>query len=320
MKIKPYSKAIKPEDLLNVRNQMRKHFNPEGIKDSQTFESYIKPWDRTDPKRDFLVVEDDKGNIVGWGGLFKSSKFWSGIGIFISPALISSNLPIELFDNIKILAESQKLTDLRFDVYGAFKTLRDALDERGIQSRSGSYTLIQEKSDITPPVTIPEGISLKNSSKAEHLTVYAETVNDAFREYASWQNISKEDLEDLELDLYESGYKESIHYYAYDDQKQVGVIHSAIHKPDQNDKKGLIVRLGVIPSHRHQGIGNALLGKAIHWLWKKGCSKIELDVIAENESALKLYKKWGFKEIKDKTVFSYTINPSKKSNKKNTLL
>ncbi|MFX0208797.1 MAG: GNAT family N-acetyltransferase, partial [Candidatus Hodarchaeota archaeon] len=256
-------------------------------------------------------AEDDKGDIVGWAGLFKSSKFWSGIALLVSPEFISSNLPVKLLDSMVNLAETQKLTNLRLYVYGTFATLRNALDHRGIQSRSGDFTLILDKPVTISSVTIPIGISLRSSRNAENLAMYAETVNAAFREYASWQDTSDADLRELEQDLFESGYKESIHFYAYDEQKQIGLIHAAIHKPDHEGKRGLVVRLGVIPSHRRRGIGNTLLGKAIYWLFENGCSEIELSVIAENEQALLLYKNWGFKEIKEKTIYIYTVRPTK---------
>lgn len=88
MQIKPFSDEIDPIILMNIRNRMRKYFNPEGIQDSETFEAYIKPWDKTEPKKDFLVAEDNNGDIVGWAGLFKSSKFWNGIAILVSPEFI----------------------------------------------------------------------------------------------------------------------------------------------------------------------------------------------------------------------------------------
>ncbi|MFX0124003.1 MAG: GNAT family N-acetyltransferase [Candidatus Hodarchaeota archaeon] len=309
MNIQPFSDNIDRNILINIRNRMRKYFNPEGIQDSETFESYIKPWDKTEPKKDFLVAKDDNGEIVGWAGLFKSSKFWSGIAILVSPEFITSNLPIELFTAMEGLAKAQNLVNLRLYVYGTFSVLREALDARGIKIKSGDFTLILSRPNKIPTVVIPDKISLRSSVKAERRPEYAETVNRAFREYASWQDTTEIELVELEKNLIESGYTSAIHFYALDQEKLVGIIHAAIQKSNQKRKKGLIVRLGVIPEYRRKQIGNTLLGSAILWLWRNNCSEIELSVIGENEKALTLYRNWGFKEVKEKTIYIYITRP-----------
>ena len=53
--------------------------------------------------------------------------------------------------------------------------------------------------------------------------------------------------------------------------------------------------LGVADTHAGQGIGNALLAALVdvadNW---RGLKRLELDVFADNESAIRLYKKHGF--------------------------
>jgi ribosomal protein S18 acetylase RimI-like enzyme len=52
--------------------------------------------------------------------------------------------------------------------------------------------------------------------------------------------------------------------------------------------------MGVLPEFRGQGIGRRLLESCIAKAWSKGITRIELEVRADNGSAIKLYERSGF--------------------------
>jgi RimJ/RimL family protein N-acetyltransferase len=52
--------------------------------------------------------------------------------------------------------------------------------------------------------------------------------------------------------------------------------------------------LMVAASHRRQGIGRALLERAIEWAREVGVRKLELHVFPHNEAAIALYESFGF--------------------------
>ena len=54
--------------------------------------------------------------------------------------------------------------------------------------------------------------------------------------------------------------------------------------------------MGVISSHRGQGLGRRLLAVAIEDAFAKGIERIELEVFASNQAAIGLYKTHGFEE------------------------
>ena len=173
MKIKPYREDIDPTILMKIRTKMRNFFSADVIQDTQSFEEYMKPWDDSDPRNDLLIAEDDNGNIVGWSGLFKSTKFYSCIAILVLPEYVSSDLPIKLLDSTEKLAKAQDLNNLRLYVYGTFTVLRNGLTAQGIQFESADFTLMLKKPESTPSITIPNGISFTNSKKAERLVLIA---------------------------------------------------------------------------------------------------------------------------------------------------
>jgi ribosomal protein S18 acetylase RimI-like enzyme len=55
-----------------------------------------------------------------------------------------------------------------------------------------------------------------------------------------------------------------------------------------------VLGMGVLASHRGEGIGKALLFSTIEAAKSIGISRIELEVFASNERAIKLYKDHGF--------------------------
>jgi GNAT superfamily N-acetyltransferase len=70
---------------------------------------------------------------------------------------------------------------------------------------------------------------------------------------------------------------------------------------------GAIQNLGVVPLHRERGLGSALLLQALHGFYRAGLSRAFLEVTAQNESAVRLYQRLGFRLRK--TVYK-AVNPS----------
>jgi len=58
---------------------------------------------------------------------------------------------------------------------------------------------------------------------------------------------------------------------------------------------GAIQNVGVTPDHRGKGIGSALVLQALHGFRRAGLGKAVLEVTAQNESAIQLYRKLGFR-------------------------
>lgn len=58
---------------------------------------------------------------------------------------------------------------------------------------------------------------------------------------------------------------------------------------------GVIQNLGVARGQRGQGLGSALLLKALHGFQSAGLAKAILEVTARNESAIRLYRRLGFR-------------------------
>lgn len=64
---------------------------------------------------------------------------------------------------------------------------------------------------------------------------------------------------------------------------------------------GAIQNLGVVPEHRGRGLGMALLLKALEGFYTVGLRKAFLEVTAQNDTAIQLYRRLGFS--KARTVY-----------------
>jgi ribosomal protein S18 acetylase RimI-like enzyme len=62
----------------------------------------------------------------------------------------------------------------------------------------------------------------------------------------------------------------------------------------EGDRMTHIFLLYVMPPHRRQGIGSALVRHAEQWTKQRGDRKISLQVFVQNQPALNLYEKLGY--------------------------
>ncbi len=64
---------------------------------------------------------------------------------------------------------------------------------------------------------------------------------------------------------------------------------------------GAVQNLGIVPDYRDQGLGSSLLLRALQGFCESGVERVYLEVTAENEGAIRLYERLGFRAVK--TVF-----------------
>jgi ribosomal protein S18 acetylase RimI-like enzyme len=61
---------------------------------------------------------------------------------------------------------------------------------------------------------------------------------------------------------------------------------------------GAIQNVGVIPSRRGLGLGRALIRQALEGFYQSGLRRAYLEVTAENDTAIRLYREVGFRRAK----------------------
>ena len=61
---------------------------------------------------------------------------------------------------------------------------------------------------------------------------------------------------------------------------------------------GAIQNLGIVPEHRGSGLGTSLLFKGLEGFRRAGLTRVYLEVTAQNEGAIRLYRRLGFVTVK----------------------
>jgi GNAT superfamily N-acetyltransferase len=61
---------------------------------------------------------------------------------------------------------------------------------------------------------------------------------------------------------------------------------------------GAIQNVGVVPALRGRGLGEALLLQAMHGFRRAGFGRVMLEVTAQNDGAIRLYRRLGFRRTK----------------------
>jgi ribosomal protein S18 acetylase RimI-like enzyme len=64
---------------------------------------------------------------------------------------------------------------------------------------------------------------------------------------------------------------------------------------------GSLQNLGITPPHRNRRVGTSLLFRALEGFVQAGLTRVHLEVTAENQGAIRLYRRVGFRTVK--TVF-----------------
>jgi ribosomal protein S18 acetylase RimI-like enzyme len=99
----------------------------------------------------------------------------------------------------------------------------------------------------------------------------------------------------------------SVFFEAWDGSKLVGMVNAYLN--DMNSQTGFITNVSILKTYTRMGIASTLLEKCFEYALKCGYKRIKLEVAQENNPAIELYSKMGFKIIAEsKHNFLMEIN------------
>ncbi len=310
MQIKPYDKTVKMGRINKIYKQMADYLIPNIPRSKDPVQRMLASvGDKTVLSRDFFVMENNKGKIVGFIGLVKSSKkkIWQIISAIL-PEYIKTGLLGNLLDAILDLGQKQNAPELRFFSNKQFTFLNNKFEEMGFKPVQYSFTMRLNDFGMIPKVEVPLGFIFqkKQELNPSDLIRYTDTINEAFRGSFDYSILTVEEFKQYLDRKIENNDDE--HYFVLKGDKVIGIC-SSDRNLKENKGAGYISAFCILPSYQHQGIGSALLTFAIQSLHEKGCELIHLDVLADNDQALVLYRKFGFNELDSSTHIIYSINP-----------
>ena len=131
------------------------------------------------------------------------------------------------------------------------------------------------------------------SISTSHVRGFHACLDTVAREKKYLAQIEALPLERIESFVQDSVANDSVQFVALDGERVVGWADIFPGWASAVSHCGTL-GMGVLPEYRGQGIGCQLLGASITKAWKNGITRIELEVRADNEHAIKLYEKFGF--------------------------
>jgi ribosomal protein S18 acetylase RimI-like enzyme len=143
-----------------------------------------------------------------------------------------------------------------------------------------------------------------------NLTIKEMTIADYDPVLALWQLAEGVGLSDADSPDGIAAFLErnpGLSFVAMNEEKVVGVILCG-----HDGRRGYIHHLAVSPSHRRQGIGQALVAHSLAGLEQAGIAKCHLFVFRENKGALTFWQNTGWIERVDLGMWSRYTQDSKR--------
>lgn len=304
-----FDEAKDKAKLIEVWDKVVKDVNPVWTINEEFIDGLLEvEGDQTVPSRDWLIAEDEQGNMIGFSCLFKSSKrdsWWMEIRVV--PEYYRQELALDLFKSTLTLFNKKNSTKVLLTVRKfAFvdSPLQTRIKEMGLEPVHFNFWMYLVDIDSLPELIEPTDISFQKQKKISDYSNYLVIHNDAFRKLFEFRAYSEEDFR-LMVNSEWAGYDVE-HIFAFDGKICVGVCTVLINPEHQHI--GVVDNLAVLHSYQQRGIGSFLLNLGIKTLLEKGCKRIELGVEANNEKAQNLYKKFGFNELESHTTIIYELN------------
>ncbi|MFX1569974.1 MAG: GNAT family N-acetyltransferase [Promethearchaeota archaeon] len=308
MIIRPFNKTSDKTGLIEVYDKSVKVIRPGARMNEEIFNNVVLTVeDQTDLSKDCLVVEDKKGKLIGFAGLFKSSERDSWNLIYHTlPKYHKSKLLVELFKSLLKIIKAQTHPKIIFEITKhnyIDSPLQAMIMEMGLEPVHFHFRMQLDDIKEVPKSIIPNNITFQNEKELIDYASYISVLNDAFKDHFEFRPFTEEKYKSVRRAA-----EKQFNYLnclAYDGNELIGVCTVAINPKTKH--LGRVAILGVLQKYHHLGIGSALLDMGIQSLNENGCKTIDLGVEAKNEKALSLYKKFGFHEVESRTEITFAI-------------
>jgi mycothiol synthase len=253
------------------------------------------------------ILLDDKNNINGTVSLIINSYFKKGkrgrFRIFhaVEPKSDWYKLMLE-----SILKHTHELNKIYLHVPGENVEIAKVLQSLSFNIERYSFGLVRDELDI-PEVSFSQDFRIGTFEAGKDEAAWCEVINLAFA------NISGSDIQrtpemiNMEED---DGHLEDGAMILYHKEIPIGTIR-VTSELENEITYAFISSLCVKPEYQGMGLGRSLLRSALRYGRSKGMPRAMLSVNAENDKALELYIKEGFRRDYTSVCYQYDLCNSK---------
>ena len=153
---------------------------------------------------------------------------------------------------------------------------------KAVKLRNGKECILRN-AELSDAEAFQEYFTLAHS-ETDFLTTYPDESKRNLEQTAEWLKVTKESDSDIEI-------------CAFVDGRLVGSAGNSIIHNREKTRHRAEFGISIIKEFWGLGIGSILTRECIECAKKAGFLQLELEVVAENENAIKLYQKYGFVEF-----------------------
>ena len=165
---------------------------------------------------------------------------------------------------------------------------RALLESRGYREVRRFYEMAIELTEEPSEPVLPVGLAVDELRDDEYEAFY-EVLNEAFAEHWEWHPTPFDEWFELRHGQHRD--EHGLDWFVVRDGDELAAV-------TRNDASvaggGYVGAIGVPPAWRGRGLGKALLLKTFGEFWRRGTTRVTLDVDSQNEtSAVRLYERVG---------------------------
>ena len=200
------------------------------------------------------------------------------------------------FDNYKplldsVLKYSEGIEDVYCFITDEKKDVRAIWEKLGFRIKRYSWVLDRNIEELIP-AEFPEGFEIKKMTAGADEEAWCTIINSAFADIEGHTHLRSEMIDEMRK---EKDYMEGGMLILWNGSNPAGLV-KLIKLNDDGEARLFIETLAVHPDYQGKGLGRMLLRYCINFGKEMGLRKAELTVNSENEDAVKLYFKEGFKK------------------------
>ncbi|WP_075617905.1 GNAT family N-acetyltransferase [Paenisporosarcina indica] len=273
------------------------------VDDSFLYEADLKNF-QPDKDNPTYIVLNDQSKIIAGVSLIKDSYFKRGKkGRFRIFHSVEPNLNIYMLMLQSIKAHTTETNHVFLFIQEDNFVVRDIFHSMQFNIERYAYFLTREAMDVAQP-NLPNDYSFKTFEFNKDEEDYLYVRNNGFATLKGSETpLTVEEVKNMEN---KEDYLEGGIFLLYHQENPIGVVRST--REFYNNESVLnIGPLALIPEYQGKGLGRQLLRKALEFGKSIGLPKAVLSANADNERAVHLYTKEGFKKEESMVCYNYNL-------------
>lgn len=243
---------------------------------------------------EYWQVAEDEGRVVGLAGLGreKGTRLYSML--WVHPERRGTGLERQLVAALLSRRRAFPESCLDIAVRPTQSSYAAALADLGFSIVRTWYVMRIELGRELPGAKLPPGVEIRSFARGQDERMLTELIDDCFWDH--WGE-GEHTLQETEYGVGLPGFDPELLLFAERADHVLGYCWSWMESERARvtgESCAYIGDLGVRPAFRHQGVGRALLLRALARIRERGATAAELDMDGPNEKARRLYESVGF--------------------------